>query len=177
MKDTRSTRLPNLYWSLLELVVSASCTGNTGNSGTAWHVRRISGTAPRDDTPAGHGRPKRGKGDERPRKGPARNPIGTRCHCLLEGKTRRLVQGHPSVGVCISGTTWGWRSFWQRGAPDVVQRTQTRGTHDCVIDRVRRSTSTNPWSTRSLALLSGCRSATRLKAELLLTTTGTCEWT
>ena len=106
MKDTRSTRLPNLYWSLLELVVSASCTGNTGNSGTAWHVRRISGTAPRDDTPAGHGRPTRGGRDDRFRKSPQKKPIGTRCHRLLEGEACRLVQSHPRVGVGVRGTAF-----------------------------------------------------------------------
>ena len=39
------------------------------------------------------------------------------------------------------------------GAPVPVRRTQTRGMRDCVIDRMRRSTSTSPWSTRSSAPL------------------------
>ena len=38
------------------------------------------------------------------REGPAKKPIGTRCHRLLEGETRRLLQDHPSVGVCVRGT-------------------------------------------------------------------------
>ena len=32
--------------------------------------------------------------------------IGTRCHRLLEGKTRRLFQGHLRVGVCFHGTAF-----------------------------------------------------------------------
>ena len=60
----------------------------------------------RDDTPEGHGRPKRGEGDERFRKSPAKKPFGTTCHRLLEGKTRRLVQGQPGVGVCVRGTAF-----------------------------------------------------------------------
>ena len=57
--------------------------GEVGKSGTLGQVRRFSGTALRDFTPAGHRRPTRGKGDERFCQRPAKKPIGTRCHCLL----------------------------------------------------------------------------------------------
>ena len=73
------------------------------------------------------------------------------------------------------GGFWGWRSSWRRGALAAVRRTQTPGMRDYVIDRERRSASTGPWFTRSPAPLSGCRSATRWKAELPPTPTGTFE--
>ena len=54
--------------------------------------------------------PPRGKGDldgeeetNRFGQGPANNPIGTRCHRLLDGETRRFVQGHPSADFVSAG--------------------------------------------------------------------------
>ena len=136
--------------------------GEVGKSGTLRQERRFSGTAPRNVTSAGHRRPTRGKGDERFRQSPAKKSIGTRCHCLLEGATGRLVQGHSSVGIRVRGTALSG----EKGVPgDEVPLLRCDGREHAacasVIDRARRSTSTSPWYTRSPAHLNGCRSATR----------------
>ena len=107
---------------------------------------------------------------------PGKEANRDQCHRLFEGKTRRLVEGHPSVVVCVRGTAFSGDGG-VLAPPTAVRRTQTCGMGDSVIDRVRRSTSTSPWSTRSLAPLSGCRSATRWKAELPSMPIEAFEWT
>ena len=142
------------------------------------YIRRISGTAPRDDTPAGHGRPKQGKGEERFAKARQRSQSGPGATAFLRARPVDSPRVIPASEFVSAGRrVLGMEEFLQRGAPAVVQRTQTHGTHDCVIDRVPRSTGTSPWSTHSPAPLSGCRPATRWKAELLSTPTRIFEWT
>ena len=49
-------------------------------------ARHISGTAPRDDTPAGHGRPKQGKGEERFAKARQRSQSGPGATAFLRAR-------------------------------------------------------------------------------------------
>ena len=55
----------------------------------------------------------RGKGDERFRQSPAKKSMETRCHCLFEGATGRLVSGHSSVVIRVRGTALSG----ERGVP------------------------------------------------------------
>ena len=118
------------------------------------------------------------EGDARFRQGPAKKPIGTRCHRLLEGGTRRLVQGHPSAGVLYAGRCFlGMEEFLAMrcpccGATDADTRYARLchrsgayvNQHQPLVHTLSRS-------------LKRWQSTTRWKAELRLTATGISEWT
>ena len=97
---------------------------------------------------------------------------GKEDHCLLEGATGRLVQGHSSVGIRARGTAFsGERGILGDKVP--LLRCDGHKYAACAIV----SSIGCAWSTRSPAPLNGCRSATKWKAKLPSTPTGTFEWT
>ena len=65
----------------------------------AMRVRRFDRPAPRDETPAKHGRLSRREGDTRFGQGPATEAIGTRGNRFFNIEANRLGQNHPSIRV------------------------------------------------------------------------------
>ena len=69
----------------------------------------------------------------------------------------------------------GMEEFLATRCPCCGATDANRDVRGYVMNRVRRSTSTSPWFTRSPGSLSGCRSSTRWKTELASTPTWTFE--
>ena len=167
-----------VFFSLLASSFFRKCVRVTNVEAHAAHYRMANIIL--NSSPRQHRRGERATHTERRRKVSSRPgkeaQSGPGATTLLRARPVDSSRVIPASEFVSSGRRFlGMRSPWRRGVPAAVRRTQTRGVRDCVIDRARGSTTTSSWSTRSPAPLSGCRSATRWKAELPSTPTGTFE--